>query len=196
MASLPNSGLWASRSRRFFSTSLWTYSARIRVNALRRAWIKIARETLHGASTPSRNTPESKNNRGTEGGLLLSIQFLEVSPTHLLQVFQGLFGRDSLSSQNVLDALTELIQGQISWDHHQGFSKLEEKDFTSFRELMPLAVGSRNRDFSLFSYADCANRSGQRFRHQRDSFTMSIFLQRVTSPTLSRKAKVRRKDHS
>src|SRR4051812_37296973 len=123
MASVANSGLWASMARRFLSTSIWTYFAKIMVNAPRRAWIKSARETLHGASTPSRNTPESIKSRRTEGGLLLSIQFLELPLTNLLQVFQCLLSRDSFSCQNVLEALTELIQGHISRNYHQRITK-------------------------------------------------------------------------
>jgi len=136
---------------------------------------------------PSPGTPQGRM-RMTE--LLLSIQFLEMSLPHLLQVFQRLFGRYPFSRQNVLETLTELIQGYISRDHHQGITELDQHDFTALRELMFFSVGSRNGNLSFLSYADCTNRSGQRFRHKQMSSWKNEYQQSVVSPKPSDKRNV------
>src|SRR5262249_19711946 len=170
MASVANAGLWARRARRFFSTSPWTYSANMTLNTRQRAWIRIARETLHGASIPSRKTPESRNSRGMEDGLVLSIQLLKMSFSNLLQIFQGLFSRDSLTREHILEALTELGERYLRRGHHQGVFELDQYEFTALRELMFLTVGGGNGNFSVLSYTNGAKWSNRRFRHTRDSF--------------------------
>src|SRR2546422_3209243 len=97
MTSLAKEGSKARSSRRLSSTSPRTYSARTILNTLRRERIRIARETLHGARSPSRSTPESRKSLGRAGGLPLPIQALEAAPSYFLQVLQSLLDRDSLS---------------------------------------------------------------------------------------------------
>ncbi len=102
MVSLANRGFGARSSRRLSSTSPWTYSARMILNTLRRERISKAREALHGARSPSKRTPESRNTLGMEEGLPLPIKALVASPTYSWQVLQSLPDRDPSARQGRL----------------------------------------------------------------------------------------------
>src|SRR5512139_3128878 len=97
MISLPNRASAASSSRRFSSTSPCTYLARMILKTRRRDSTSTARDALHGASRPSRRTPESKKTLGRIAGLPLAIQALETAPANLRQMFESFIGGDAVA---------------------------------------------------------------------------------------------------
>ena len=123
------------------------------LNTRRRERISTAREVLHGASSPSKSTPESKKTLGMDG-LPLAIKALEAAPTYSRQVLQSLSNRHPAARQCVLDALTKSKKRNVRRHDHQRLTKLDEQDLTSLRELVQFAVLGRNGNPPLFSHAD------------------------------------------
>src|SRR3990172_8207214 len=140
MVSLANLGFAASSSRRFSSTSPWTYCARRILNTLRRDRIRTAREALHGDKSPSRRTPESKKTLGMADGSPLAIKALEAAPSHSGQVFQSLTDRYASAGKRVLNTLAKAKKSDVRGHNHQSFTELDEQNLAPFRELMLFAV--------------------------------------------------------
>jgi len=155
------------------------------LNTLRRERISKAREALHGARSPSRRTPESRNILGTEEGLALPIKALEASPTYSFQVLQSVSGRDPSARQGLLNALTKMTKGQVRWHNHQCLTELDKQDLTPLRELVQLTVFGRDHNSPLLSHADRFNRPECCFWHEMAFSFVNISKMKIACPQVA-----------
>ena len=159
MVSLASRGSGIRSSRRLSSTSLWTYSARIILNTLRRDKTNTARDALQGARRPSSRTPESKKTLVRVDGLPLAIQALETTPAYWRQIFQSLPHGHSSARQCVLNAFAKTIERHVKGHNHECLAKLHKQDLTPLGKFVQFAVTGGNSNPAVSSDPDRFNRT-------------------------------------